>query len=95
MNKIIQIDNQELCELLEIAHCECHYYNNMLNIIKNKQGYTETYWEIWQQYMSVLSNYNTFKEMIRVYYIVPEIGENGLCQWSIDFYKKEITITQK
>ena len=89
---ITDVKNNELLADLEVSHYEQASYQNILNGIVKNHGYNEEYWKIWEQYMSVRSEYDTLKEHIRVEYIIPAVGEDHPGWWEIDFNNGIITI---
>ena len=86
-----KIENSDLLTRLEIAHYEFNSYLDILNDIKSR-GYDDEYWNMWKQYMSVLTEYETIKEELRVTIIVPIVGENYPGVWEAKFDTQEIYI---
>lgn len=89
--KIVKIDNEDLITNLEASYYEHNSYLDMLKYIK-ENGYNNEYWDIWEQYMEVRSEYDTLKEHIRVEYVIPAVGDNYPGWWEIDFDKRQLFI---
>lgn len=91
-NKIVKITDLNLLTDLKTSFCEHNSYLNILDCERKTNGYSEEYWKLWSQFMEVMSEYNTFKEKLRIAFIVPAVGENYPGWWEIDFQNKTVII---
>ena len=80
----VKITNNNLLADLEASHYEYTSYMDILNSAKIN-GYTQEYWSLWEQFMEVQSEYETFKEHLRVEFVVPAVGDNYNGIWEVDF----------
>ena len=93
--KILEIPNQEQIILtLETASYEVQCRENIINLMV-RDGFTsnESYKKFWDEYKLYSKAYDHLKHEFEQNYILPNAGENFQGTWQVDFYTKEITIS--
>ena len=93
--KLLEIPNKEQIILtLETASYEVQCRQNIINLmIRDNLTETESFKKFWNEYKLYTKAYDQLKHEFERDYILPNAGENFQGKWEVDFYTKEVKIS--
>ena len=93
--KLLEIPNQEQIILtLETASYEVQCRQNIINLmVRDNLTETENFKKFWNEYKLYTKAYDHLKYEFERDYILPNVGEDFQGEWEVDFYTKEVKIS--